>query len=115
MRILAPAIAFILFIPFYLHAQTNSSSPAQTPAAITFLGGDGSSYSEAIVITGAPNEEIGVPAEYKWLRAHFPGFGDYQQKCLERDGKRYDIFTWRTASGENKTIYFDISAFYGKP
>ena len=51
MRILALATALFPLVPSSLPAQTSPSSPARTPAAIAFLGGDGSSYSQAIVIT----------------------------------------------------------------
>ncbi len=55
-----------------------------------------------------------MDAEWRWLRSHFPGFVNFQQRCLKHEGKRYDIISLRTASGEDKTIYFDISAFFGK-
>ncbi len=110
----SPSIALVLLLFCFFPVSTTPASPTPTPDAVTFLGGDGSSYPEAIVIAGAPDGGAGVDAEWRWLRSHFPGFVNFQQRCLKHEGKRYDIISLRTASGEDKTIYFDISAFFGK-
>ncbi len=70
-------------------------------------GGDGSSAAQAIVVSS-------VSKEYAWVRRHCPGFQSQMQALQVIEGKPYDILTLRNAAGEERTIYFDISQFFGK-
>ncbi|HEV3438758.1 MAG TPA: hypothetical protein VG122_15440 [Gemmata sp.] len=36
------------------------------------------------------------------------------QALQEIEGKHYDVHTLRNAAGEERTVYFDISRFFGK-
>lgn len=67
---------------------------------------DGSSPEQAIVV-----QSIGE--EYAWMQRHCPGFQPQSQALIEHNGKPYDALTWCSARGEERTVYFDISAFYG--
>lgn len=77
------------------------------------VGGNGLSISEAIVINES-NETDGVAAEYDWLRANYPGYSLIKQSLINVEGKPYDKMDIKTADGVKKTIYFDISNFFGK-
>jgi len=68
---------------------------------------DGSSVEKAIVLRS-------IGAEYAWMRRHFPGFQPGTQSLQEIDGKPYDVLTWRNDEGEERTVYFDISGFFGR-
>jgi hypothetical protein len=70
-------------------------------------GGDGSSASEAVVVNS-------IQEEYAWMLRHCPGFTPQMQSLQEIDGQPYDVHTLRNARGEVRTVYFDISRFYGK-
>ena len=70
-------------------------------------GGDGSSADRAVVVGS-------VGEEYAWIRRHCPGFQPQMQALQEIEGKPYDVHTLRNAAGEERTVYFDISRFYGK-
>jgi hypothetical protein len=70
-------------------------------------GGDGSSPSQAVVVGS-------VGEEYAWVQRHCPGFAFRTQSLREIDGKPYDVLTLGNAAGEERTVYFDISRFYGK-
>ena len=70
-------------------------------------GGDGSSAAEAVVVGS-------VGDEYAWVQRHCPGFQLQMQSLQEIEGKPYDVLTLRNAAGEERTIYFDISRFFGK-
>ncbi|HEV7405062.1 MAG TPA: hypothetical protein VGO11_19115 [Chthoniobacteraceae bacterium] len=83
------------------------------PPAISLAGGDGSSLEKAIVIKGA-TEETGVHAEYEYLRQHFPGYKRGSQSLQNAKGHAYDVLEFTTADGMKRTIYFDITAFFGK-
>ena len=74
---------------------------------------DGSSYETAIVIR-EKTESKGVSAEYAWLRQHYPGYRSEGQLLSYNNDKPYDIIHIVTANNEKKTIYFDISNFFGK-
>ncbi len=83
-------------------------------ASLAYSGGDGSSYAQAIVIKGAKDEEAGVAAERAWLEQRYPGFDKGRQSLMSSDGKNFDLIEFTTASGEHRSVYFDISDFFGK-
>lgn len=99
--------------------NTNSTANAKTPAPIkigklVFEGGDGSSIETAVIIKNAKNEEEGVDAESRWIKKVHPGWQKGKQALLSDDGKKYDKIEYTTRTGETKTIYFDITDFFGK-
>ena len=83
------------------------------PPAVSFSGGDGSSLEKAIIVK-APDEEAGVHAEHEYIRQHFPGSTEGSQSLSNVKGRAYDTIEIKTASGEKKTLYFDITAYFGK-
>jgi hypothetical protein len=68
---------------------------------------DGSSVEKAIVV-------LSIGEEFAWMRYHCLGFLPGRQSLQEIDGKPYDVLTWRNHKGEERTIYFDISGFFGR-
>jgi hypothetical protein len=74
---------------------------------------DGSSFENAVIIQET-TESKGVDAEYKWLRDNFPGYKSGGQSLDDYKGKPFDIITITTSDGKEKSIYFDISGFFGK-
>jgi hypothetical protein len=68
---------------------------------------DGSSPETAIVVAS-------IAKEYEWMRDRCPGFRPWSQALHEIDGKPYDVLTWQNARGEERSVYFDISKFFGK-
>ena len=80
---------------------------------VNYSGGDGSSLEQAVVIKGAKDEEAGVAAERTWMEQRYPGFHKGQQALLGAGGKHYDEIRITTREG-HKTVYFDITDFFGK-
>ena len=74
---------------------------------------DGTSFETAIVMK-EKSENEGVKAEYTWLRANYPGYTLKQQGLNFHKEKAYDVLHIITPEGKEKSIYFDISNFYGK-
>ena len=74
---------------------------------------DGSSFENAIIIK-EHSESKGVDAEYIWLHENFPGYKLIGQYLLNNNKKPFDKLDIQTADGQNKSIYFDISNFFGK-
>ncbi len=85
----------------------------QGPTGVTFEGGDGLDCKRRVVIKGA-DFQTGVQAEYAWLAAHYPGFERRKQTLDDCDGQKADRLDITTAGGEQVSIYFDITDFYGK-
>lgn len=83
----------------------------------SYSGGDGASADKAVVINCTASSK-GISAEYAYLEQHF-GRRDQDwtltsQMQLNSDGKNLDALEIRFPSGETRTIYFDISQFYGR-
>lgn len=102
---MTPRLAF-----FAVFALFSLASPLS--AEVTLAGGDGSSFEKAILVQGA-TEATGVPAEYAYLRKHYPGYVFTKQSLLNHKDRLYDAldFTWE---GKRYTVYFDITEFFGK-
>lgn len=81
---------------------------------ITYLGGDGSSFEKAVVITGAKSSMEGVPAERKWLKKKYGHYEKLKQRLVKEGGKYYDLVTIRTKEGKELVVYFDISGFFNR-
>ncbi|MBI3510861.1 MAG: hypothetical protein HY064_09355 [Bacteroidetes bacterium] len=108
---------FILFTSTSCHllkssAKEQKESPGG-PGVGTASEGSGLTYDDAVVID-ATKESDGTTAEYDWLKVHYPGYALIKQTLVYNNNKPYDKMDIRTADGEKKTIYFDISAFFGK-
>ena len=74
---------------------------------------DGSSFDRAVVIT-APNEAMGVNDEYIYIGEQFPGYKETGQALEQSANRSYDVVTIANAGGQTKTVYFDITGFFGK-
>jgi hypothetical protein len=95
-------------------APTATAAPATEAAGpVTFAGGDGSSVAEAILVKGA-TEVTGIAAEYRWLHDHVPGFRLKQQSLLGVGGRQYDRLDGVMPNGERRSVFFDITEFFGK-
>ena len=124
---LGVALVFSLMNPFPFSSLGASRARAQSTAAapkkpakikITFTGGPGGTPATAVVISGAPNSRIGIDAEYYFLRKKFGkpkvDWNLKHQKVLQEKGKVYDRMEIELKDGSKKTIFFDITEFFGK-
>jgi len=68
---------------------------------------DGSSAEKAIIVRD-------VAEEYAWMSRHCSGFHHVMQALQFIAEKPYDVHTLRSDSGTERTVYFDISSFFGK-
>ena len=85
---------------------------------ISFKGGPGDTPETAVVISGAPNSMVGIEAEYYFLGKQF-GRRNVEwklkrQSVLNIKGKVYDRMEVELKNGSKKTVFFDISEFFGK-
>ena len=98
-----------------LATVVNAQSP---PAKITFSGGPGDTPETAVVISGALNSIQGIAAEYDYLRQKFGrqnvAWNLIRQGILQQGDKVYDRMDLDLKDGGRKTVFFDISEFFGK-
>lgn len=98
--------------------KTETSKTKKKPmkiGKITFEGGDGSSFEEAVVIKGAKDTMEGIEAESKWMEKKHRGWEKGDQALVSKDGKHYDRIDYsKPKDGKKMTIFFDITDFYGK-
>lgn len=93
--------------------ETSKKKPLKI-GKITFEGGDGSSFEEAVVIKGAKDTMEGIEAESKWIEKKHRGWEKGDQALVSKNGKHYDRIEYSTPKDGKKTIFFDITDFYGK-
>jgi hypothetical protein len=80
-----------------------------------YAGGDGSSLQNAVFINTTA-ALVGIPAEYDWITKHY-GQRDKswrlkRQALLSLEDKSFDAITIELADGSERTVYFDIRAFF---
>ena len=97
-------------------AQPAPVQPAKPK--ITFQGGPGDSPETAVVISGAPNSRVGIETEYHFLEKKFGqqnvAWKLKRQSVLNQKGKVYDRMDLEMQDGSAKTVFFDISEFFGR-
>ncbi len=91
--------------------ETKKTPPHKTSKFDAIRGG--SSFDNAIVMK-VQNESAGVEEEYKWLAENYPGYSTIRKTQASRIKKHYDIITIRTRDGEERSVYFDSTSFFGK-
>jgi len=68
--------------------------------------------------TAADSEQMikvkSVADEYRWIQQHCPGLRLVRQSLTKMHGKPCDELVLQNDKGEQRTIYFDISSFFGR-
>jgi len=102
-------------------ALAQPAHPAPEPPAkpkITLKGGPGDTPATAVVISGAPNSRVGIDAEYYYLgKIYGQPNVDWKlkrQSVIHEKGKVYDRLDLELKDGGKKTVFFDITEFFGK-
>jgi hypothetical protein len=83
---------------------------AQDPKAVER---DGSTKENVIIIT-AESDFAGVHEKHQWILQHYPGAQFGPSAFVEDHGHYYDVDTFATADGNEKTLWFDITRSFGK-
>lgn len=102
----ALAAALVLMLVLMLVAMLDiAQAQAQTP---------GSSIETAITLPDIQHEMDGVGAEYAYIRRHFPGWKPGRQALLNHNGRHYDAIDLLGPDGARRTVFFDITPWFGK-
>jgi hypothetical protein len=86
--------------------------PSKDAAGSPFAGGDGTSADQAVIIL-ADTEDEGIDLEHHWTFDHYGRFRKVRGGLAAADGRHFDVITVELADHTEKTIFFDITAFYG--
>lgn len=86
-----------------LHTAMNST--------VKYSGGDGSSFEEAVILGGATLIS-GPRAACDFIERRYPGCQRGRQSLREQNGKSYDVLEFTTSDGEQRAMYFDITAHF---
>ena len=83
-----------------------------------YSGGDGSTIEKAVVIN-ATSTSIGVLAEYEYVSSIYgqqnADWTMVRQSLTVHVGNNYDVLLIKLNRGEDKSVCFDITHFFGKP
>ena len=92
----------------------NNVSPATNHKSY-YVGGNGLSLEQAIFFPNAKSSMDGIPLEGKWIADKYPNSKKHSQAIINSKKKLYDKITIKTAKGEEKHIYFDMTSWFGLP
>lgn len=74
---------------------------------------DGNSMERAIPIQ-AENTHKGIAAENAWIAKHLPQCHKIGQALLQNQDRIYDEIKLNCTDGEKRSVFFEISGFFGK-
>ena len=89
-------------------------------AGVTYSGGTGESFQDAIIITGAKDKSAGVSAEYQYISDKHGMRGNgwllVGQTVIREKNKIVDVIEIQLgdSSIDRRIYYFDVSDFLGK-
>jgi hypothetical protein len=92
-------------------AEPAATRPS-TPGAVPILA-RGVSCNSAVIID-ATNEHDGIAQENAWINENYPGAKKVSQELITCNKKPADQIDIETANGVKRSVYFDISNFFGK-
>lgn len=86
---------------------------------VKYSKGSGTSIKTAVVVSDVQTESDGITAEYEWLAGKFGARNkDWKlvtQSLVSEEGKHYDRMDIVIKKGKKeRSVYFDITAFFGK-
>ena len=81
-------------------------------STVPYSGGDGSSIENAVVVN-ARTETVGIRMESEWIYHYNGRFRKISSGLVAQGERHYDVIRVELADHTEKTIFFDISAFFG--
>lgn len=117
--LLAIVAAIILvddFVKRYFINEDSKSEFHYDDQVVKYSNNSGLAMNNAIIIEGARTSDVGIKAQSHYLNEVYPHYKiDSRHLELSDDGSRqYDVWELGTKY-DNKTLYFDITGWYGTP
>ena len=114
-RVSIVAVLFgLLLAGFPWAAAQCNTAPTRIAATTESADEPGLTIETAIVLEDATNELNGVSAEHAYTSKRYPGWKRRMQSLMDVGDRHYDIIELVGPRGEIKTIYFDITNWFGK-
>jgi hypothetical protein len=93
----------------------NCRIPREQPGDYRNSSGIGDREETAIVFEGDLTERTGIGAEYAYVVRHLPGWQFCGLTLLTpTDGRIYDQMDLANAAGQRRSIFFDITGWFGR-
>lgn len=108
----APMALVVVVTVFAVPLPLFAADPPQS-AGYSFSAGDGATLSAAVIVH-ASDESAGIRAEYAWIKEHWPGSRRGKQGLITNNNRLYDALTITDTAGHERTVYFDITEYFGK-
>lgn len=112
---------FFLFVCICLctcstRSTLHSSKTGPLPPGITYSGGDGESFQNAIKISGTKNQNDGILAEYHYISKKYgergTGWFLVGQTVIREENKIVDVIEIDLGNSKGRRIYyFDVTGF----
>lgn len=107
-------LVFLVLCVACASSREEAQAPTDEPqSVIRIAGGNGARCDIAIQIF-APNERLGVQAEYDWLREHRAGYQVVKRGQIDCSGIPTHQLTIVMPDGRQQDVFFDPSDFIGK-
>ena len=81
---------------------------------VQYSNNNGETVEDRVVIRGALTDLDGIAAEYGWLFRRFGTMDVDWQISSHAGGSGVDVWVIQLRTGEEKTIYFDVTESFGK-
>jgi hypothetical protein len=89
-------------------------TPGRPPGRFLYSGGAGDRLESAILIDSATSEANGNPGEYAYVVDRLAGWKVCGQALVNGRNRIYDRLDLQDSAGTGRSIYFDITPWFGK-
>lgn len=120
LRLVAIASLLIISTGCISRNAINMSSKQESIPGISYTGGNGDTFHDAVIINGARDKSAGVAAEYRYISNKHGerGSGWYLvgQTVIREKNKIVDVIEIQLGedSSNRRIFYFDVGDFLGK-
>jgi hypothetical protein len=90
-----------------------AGEPTPPPVTSSPAAVEGESLEAAVIVT-ANNEEDGIACENEWIYQHYGRFRRRSGGLASLAGRRYDVIKVELSDHTERTLYFDITDFFGR-
>jgi hypothetical protein len=91
--------------------SSEAATPPPAPTAVAVAQGES---IETAVVVPEKTEPEGVDWENDWIWRHYGRFRKKSVGLATLSGRRFDVVTVELADHSERTVYFDITNFFGK-
>jgi len=119
-RLLVIVSLFVISTGCISRNSVNMSGKTAQAEGISYTGGNGDTFHDAVIINGAQDKSAGVAAEYSYISEKHgvrgTGWLLVGQTVIREKNKIVDVIEIQLGdnSSDRRIFYFDVSDFIGK-